>query len=236
MSWDRLLYGEDHPRAMALREEAGHLFLAGVCDFREGAGTTGKELVTVDEGHTATLAFYFLRAIVESRGIGDSRQRIFVADMPTCRRLFAETRNVPKLLAQHDVHDPKLQVLYQRAADSIQLLPPNINDPAPVYPIGIAVRADSPRWEELLCTATQELFRNSTTLVARSYAKLLRAGHSMLRPLPLESSLVPRYYAKDFADKVFDELKDVEGLSAWKNVWLPFLTETGIPAGAKQTN
>ena len=221
MTWSRLLDAPGDFKAFALREEVGHLFLKGVCNFPENPQPTGPGLQLVEEGQAGELAFTFLKGLVEGRDV-DFSQRILVADRPTCNLVRSLLRvEIGTILADRKIPEHQ-HVQYREAAAAVTLLDAaEDDDMAPVYPVSIVVRADAHRWEQLLRTATQELFRNSPGLVARAYVNLLKSGAASLRPLPLDPH-IPRYQAAAFTKRVF---KDLPGVSdPWpvhiKDVWL----------------
>lgn len=217
VAWQELLSGSRAFRALALKEEAGHLFLKGVCEFADGTGNSQQsEVYNIDEGHSKSLPFHFVRSIVDAN---DSRPRIFVADLPTCNWLYTNIKEgLEQALTENSVHDTQLRAEYQAAARSV--VTPLKDSSAPVYPVSIAVRADAVRWEELLKTATKELFQNSPHIVARAYATVLgHGGADVLCPLPLEPT-IPKYHLRQFWEGLFRKRQSIsDWLAEAQKVW-----------------
>ena len=105
-----------------------------------------------------------------------------------------------------------------RAIDGVNLS--DINDMAPTYQLGFAVRADADAWLDLLrYSQATELFRNALHQTARHYAALLakavrrssKGASTDLALIPLPAD-IPSHLKKKFADTVRDQLGSNTGV------------------------
>jgi len=185
VSWDAITNMDVHPRAqplaLVMSGEVGHLFLRGNCQLAEqNTFPIHDETIKAEE-----IAARLCDLLDENPG----RTTIFCADRTQCR-------NVMRALKGPTLRSRARKVEFELV---------DTDDVAPVYRLGIAVRADADRWIELLRDAqTEELFRNTVGQTARDYATLLARSED-LALLPLEPD-ISRYVASKFARSCLSHL------------------------------
>lgn len=210
LDWEQLINRRKRQgpiQVVVIREEIGHLFLKGVCDYSE------EDLVVVDEGEEGRIEVFAARYV--SALVKEGRETVqvaFMADALTCRRVFEVLKSSKAWLDELSSEDSRAQC--SEAAGQLLFLgkyesAEDRNLTPPAYRVGIAVPADATRWYELLKSAQiDDMFINAHDLTAELYAQLLMkplAGY--LHDFPFDLDL-PREIADKFPGRLYGKLDD----------------------------
>lgn len=150
-TWDTLLSAtEDRLHPFVLREEVGHLYYQGTCGFRPDA------LTVFTDGNAVAWAERFLQ---DCKGITlQGKCPVFVADTNTCVDVLSVLASCAGRASDF--------ALVEAEAKEPSILPP-------MYRVGVAVRADAPRWRQLLESAiATQLIGNALPRTAQIYFDL----------------------------------------------------------------
>lgn len=189
MTWNDIVHpSELQPlKALVIDDEAGHLFLKGICSYDENPSVQLRSSLADSPKEIAQFC------ISESANRA-GRRVLFIADRLTCNAVREELKRVGTVTS-HFVGHSRL---------------------TPVYRVGIAIRADDQQWAELLeSTQTEEVFRNAHQFTADAYFDLLlnRVSHpSDILPLPFEPDLPPAV-ARRFSRYLLRRIAEVSSKS-----------------------
>lgn len=167
MNWRGILgLGQvERPFALVLREEAGHLFLQGPCQFHD---KEDLRVLDVDSAHEMAAAFAY--ALTEWR---ERRAVIFVAEHSMCRRVLDSLQADAWSSSRVTSARPQPRITSDDL-ESVGLVDVSQQD-TPRYKVGIAVRRDAREWLRLIKVAEEhEIFGNALPLTAQLYADLFR--------------------------------------------------------------
>lgn len=180
-----------------LRNDAGDQLITGSCGYAAGKVTRLPEDESSDP--TPENIALALSSLLLARERGDALRNqpfVFVAD--------ASLVHAVKLKI-----DENLINLGKKPAEADNLMKDiKADTDTPVYAIGLAVAANSPRWRKIISDALiDEIFGNMIGVTARSYAKLL-ASPSTIKLTSLTPEL-PEHVATDFANRVLKVLNEM---------------------------